>query len=73
MDQQDDSSEIVAWPERALFPDILYLRVGDDIPAAAAPTVDGWTVVIFGAETEPLRFADEAAVRAWMSQWQVAA
>lgn len=46
--------EVTAYPERAVTPDILYLRVGDEIYAAAAQTVNGWRIFLYESDVETI-------------------
>lgn len=55
--------EIRQYPERAVQPSILYLHVGEDIPAAAAQTTRCWEVIVFGTDTDIVRVANEQAAR----------
>jgi hypothetical protein len=68
--------EITAYPARAITPDILYLHVGEHIPAAAAQTAAGlWQVFLYDAGEDSIIVPDEAAARERLETygWEIAA
>lgn len=61
------SYEIVPWPDTAVSPDILYLHVGDDVPAAAIRTLSGWALFQFDHVDAPGAAPDVEAARDWLT------
>lgn len=44
------SYEIVPWPETSVYPQILYLQVGEQVTAAAAATIGGWRMFLYESD-----------------------
>lgn len=58
------SYEIVPWPETAVSPELLYLKVDGEIIAAAAATDRGWRILTFDGSVDFQRVDDYAAAAA---------
>lgn len=59
--------EIVPWPETAVSPEMLYLKVDGEVIAAAAATVCGWRILTFDDSVDFQRVDDFGAAMARLS------